>query len=272
MKRLFICGGIALVCFLIWRKAARPVTQITGRAMGCDWKLICSEALEDPRATRAEIARVLEHWEQVMSTWRRDSDLSRYNRGEPATADLLRVLELAEQMRLVTGGAFDHRMLAELGAAGFGPGGTGVDLSSLGKGFAVDRVAEGLRRRGIRRYAFSLAGEVRVGEGTWPVGIELPEPGARTVVETIELTNLAMASSGNARQWNGREGGLLKGHILDPATRKPVLRPPCSVTVIGQEAAVASAWATALFVLGPSGNACAEARGLRVIWHGLPSL
>jgi thiamine biosynthesis lipoprotein len=159
-------------------------------------------------------------------------------------------------------------MLAELTAAGFGPGGMGVDLSSLGKGIAVDAVCERLRQLGIQRHVFSLAGEVRAGEGNWPVRIENADNPA--VGGKIRLSSQAMATSGNYRQWNRREGDKLASHLLNPATGKPVLRPPCGVTVIGPDAAMASGWATALFVLGPEGNPLAEVRGYQVVWTGRP--
>lgn len=266
MKRLLIILGMAGVLFGLWRKQAPAEVLITGRAMGCDWKLVTDERV-DREGLRAEIAAVLEHWEQVLSTWRPDSDLSRYNRGEPATGDLSRVLTIAERLHRETGGAFDHRMLGRLTDAGFGPGGKGVDLSSIGKGFGVERVCEKLKERGIRRYVFSLAGEVKAGEGSWPVGLEAPDPTAAAQPPEL-LSRQAMATSGNYRQWNWRDGEKLAGHILNPATGHPVMRPPCSVVVIGPDAAVASGWATALFVLGSAGNSKAELLGMKVIWRG----
>jgi thiamine biosynthesis lipoprotein len=263
MKRLFILCAFMALCLALWQKHPAPPATLTGRAMGCEWKLVTDQAI-DPDQLRLDIATILEHWEQVLSTWRPDSDLSRHNRGAPATPDLTRVLLLAGEIHTDTGGAFDHRMLGQLTRAGFGPGGEGIDLSSLGKGFAVDRVCEMLRARGIRRHVFSLAGEVRAGEGTWPVGIEGPDG----LAGTIPLSSQAIATSGNYRQWRESRRGKRVSHILDPASGEPVLRPPCSVTVIGTDAATASAWATALFVLGPAGNSAAETHGLTVIWHG----
>jgi thiamine biosynthesis lipoprotein len=236
--------------------------------MGCEWKLVTDERGINRERLRDEVEGILEHWEQVLSTWRPNSDLSRYNRGEPASDDLRRVLDLAEKLHRETGGAFDHRMLAQLAKAGFGPGGTGADLSSVGKGFAVDRVCEFLQERGIRRHVFSLAGEVRAGEGEWPCRIESPT--AEETNPPFPLSHGAMATSGNYRQWKAVKEGRLVSHILDPDTGEPVLRPPCSVTVFGPDAAEASGWATALFVLGPRGNALAEKSGLKVIWKGTP--
>lgn len=265
MKRLLIIFGMVGVLLGLWRKQAPREVMITGRAMGCDWKLVTDEKV-DRDGLRVEIAAVLEHWEQVLSTWREDSDLSRYNRAEAATADLSRAMSIAQRLHRQTGGAFDHRMLGQLTDAGFGPGGTGVDLSSIGKGFGVERVCEMLEDRGIRRYVFSLAGEVKAGEGNWPVAIESPD---RTVQPPPEcLSGQAMATSGNYRQWNRSEEGKLASHILNPATGHPVVRPPCSVTVIGPDAAEASGWATALFVLGPVESHRAELLGMRVVWRG----
>lgn len=264
MKRWLIVLGIIASGFALWRKQSGHMTQLTGRAMGCEWKMLTDEDVSAVDL-RTEIAAELERWEQVLSTWRPDSDLSRHNRGEAASDDLSRVLRMAEQIRQDTGGAFDHRMLAQLTAAGFGPGGSGIDLSSIGKGFAVDRVAERLHERGIDRFVFSLAGEVRAGEGRWPVGIEAPAPDAVRPIRTVELSQQAMATSGNYRQGTPTKEGMISSHILDPATGQPVLRPLCSVTIIGPDAASASAWATALFVRGPKASAPA---GMQVIWQG----
>lgn len=266
MKRALIAIGLAAAAVAILLKRPPPEPML-GRAMGCEWKLQVGERI-DADSVRAEIVNELEKWEQVLSTWRQDSDLSRHNRGEPASPELARVLELAEELHTQSGGAFDHRMLGALTRAGFGPGGEGIDLSSIGKGWAVDRVAERLAARGLRRYAFSLAGEVRTGEGEWPVAIENPDPLVGGIAETLPLSGLALATSGNYRQWRRAAGGKLASHLLDPATGEPVLRPPSSVTVIGPSAARASGWATALFVIGPKGDPLAMARGMWVIRHG----
>jgi FAD:protein FMN transferase len=250
MKRLLILAGVLGVLGVLFFKSRNPQTLITGRAMGCEWKFLTNESINEVEV-RKGIVRSIEHWEQVLSTWRPDSDLSRHNRGEMPTADLAAVIAMAEQLHKDSGGAFDHHLLSALTKAGFGPGGSGIDLSSLGKGYAVDRVCEELQQRGIRSYVFSIAGEVRAGEGTWPVELESPDISGKQPRRTIELSGKALATSGNYRQWNREEGGKLASHIIDPRTGIPVMRPPCSVTVIGPSAALASGLATAAFVLGP---------------------
>ena len=208
--------------------------------MGTTWTLAWRG--DAPPDLRHEVAAVLEHWEQVMSQWRTDSDLSRFNRGEPASDDLTKVIRLAETTREASGGAFDHRILEKVHAAGYGPPGKGIDLSAIGKGFAVDRVGERLRHSGMSDFIFELGGEVLAIGGDWSVDIESPVSKNLKPARTLTLRDRALATSGNYFQ---------PGHLIDPRTGRPVKRPPCSVSVLAADCATADAWATALFVLGP---------------------
>jgi thiamine biosynthesis lipoprotein len=197
-----------------------------------------------------------------MSQWRDDSDLSRANRGEPSSADLLAVIARAEEIQQASAGAFDHRLLRQTGDAGFGVGGQGLDLSGIGKGYAVDRVGDQLRQLGITDFIFELGGEVLAGDGEWEVGIETPDPARRGISRTVKLKNQALATSGNYRLFRQVPGGLAS-HIMDPATGKPVIHTASSVSVIANDCATADAWATALFVMG---DKVPLPHGLEVIW------
>jgi thiamine biosynthesis lipoprotein len=252
---VIVLGALVFIGVLILKGGGTsPRPPLVGRAMGTSWTLAWRGDV--PPELRREVAGVLEHWEQVLSQWRGDSDLSRFNRGEPASTGLARVIRLAEAAREASGGAFDHRILASVHAAGFGPPGTGIDLSAIGKGFAVDRVAERLRQLGVRDFVFELGGEVIAGEGGWSVEIERPTPGAREASRVLTLNGRALATSGNYHQ---------PGHIIDPSTGKPVKRPASSVSVIAADCATADAWATALFVLGPGFREIPA--GIEVTWQ-----
>jgi thiamine biosynthesis lipoprotein len=243
MKRALVMGFAAAVFtgVLIHKsRVAPPRSPLAGHAMGTTWTLAWRG--DAPPGLRHEVAAVLEHWEQVMSQWRVDSDLSRFNRGEPASDDLTKVIRLAGAAREASGGAFDHRILESVHAAGFGPPGTGIDLSGIGKGFAVDRVGARLRQLGVRDFVFELGGEVLAGEGDWAVEIERPVSNSHEAARKLTLRNRALATSGNYHQ---------PGHLIDPRSGKPVKRPPSSVSVLAADCATADAWATALFVLGP---------------------
>jgi thiamine biosynthesis lipoprotein len=248
-----ICLALLSIALLLGYLAVRGkswgISQSIGNAMGCRWKLTCRSVNLNNSDIPGEVSDLLEHWEQVMSAWRDDSDLSRYNRGEPASPDLQRVLELAASIRVATDGAFDERVLEQVHHAGFASAGKGVDLSAIGKGFAADRVAELLRARGINDFLFQIAGETIAGDAAWDVGIEAPDPTTRRVTKTIRLQNRALATSGNYRQFEKTERGILS-HIIDPRTGEPVIRAFSAVTVIANDCATADAWATALFVRG----------------------
>jgi thiamine biosynthesis lipoprotein len=249
LRLVVVCGFLAITAWLFWRGKTPDILRCEGQAMGCSWTLLYRQKSCDPSMLNSDVQQVLDHWENVMSTWKEYSDLSRYNRGEKASADLQRVLDLAEQMRVKSGGAFDARVLDAVHRAGFAPAGQGIDLSGIGKGFAVDRVAETLRARGINDFLFQLAGETMAGDVAWEVGVEAPDPLSRRVVKTILLQNQAMATSGNYRQFHHSDEGI-RSHIIDPRTGRPVIRGFSAVTVIARDAATADAWATALFVSG----------------------
>ena len=253
---------ILIVAFLTAcgkKHIAHPV--LTGQAMGTTWKLSWRTPTDAKLAK--EIPAVLEKWEAVLSQWRDNSDLSRFNHGKPATPELQRVIGLAEEIHKASAGAFDHRLLRETSEAGFGPAGNGIDLSAIGKGFAVDRVGDRLRELGINDFIFELGGEVLTGDGEWEIAIEKPDPSSTEISRTVKLKNQALATSGNYRQFTPAPGGLAS-HIIDPTTRKPIIRPPSSVSVIAKDCATADAWATALFVLGKE---VPDPPDLTVIWN-----
>lgn len=275
MQRTTTIAGILLVALAVawkWQHTTRPPASLQGSSatlhgssMGTRWTLAWRG--NAPANLERRVTGVLDHWEQVLSQWRPDSDLSRFNQGAPASRDLQRVIELAEAVRHASGGAFDHNILHAVHEAGFGPDGNGIDLSAIGKGFAADRVAEMLRSLGVNDFIFELGGEVIAGDQPWPVAIEAPSIATSQPARTITLRRAAVATSGNYRQFLPGPHNSLKSHIIDPRTRQPVLRPPCSVTVTASDCATADAWATAAFVLGPNATL---PTGVTATWQGTP--
>lgn len=264
MKRLLIAAVLAALTLAIYFKSKPAIhEELHGAAMGTTWSLAWRGSA--PAGMEKEITSTLSKWENILSQWKPDSDLSRANRGEPQSEELKRVIALAEEIQKASAGAFDPRLLKETSEAGFGPAGSGIDLSGIAKGFAVDRVGETLRRLGITDFIFELGGEVLAGDGEWEVEIETPDPASRTILRTVKLNNRALATSGNYRQFTPVPSGL-SSHIIDPTTRKPIVRPPSSVTVTAKDCATADAWATALFVLGPDVPA---PDGLGATWNRL---
>ncbi len=152
----------------------------------------------------------------------------------------------------------------------FQPGGALLDLSSVAKGYAVDRLALCLERHGLRHYLVEAGGELR-GAGTrddgqpWWVEVEgVPDgDGAMTPQPVVALHGLAIATSGDYRQYFHQAPGRRVSHTLDPRTGWPVDDGVASATVLAPTCMAADALSTALTVLGPrAGIAFADARGL----------
>ena len=159
MKRsLSILALLVLIGAIVDRSLPDQSGDLRGSAMGTGWHLRWRGDAPDREILRGEVAETLEKWEQVFSQWRDDSDLSRFNRGGKSTDELQRVIELAQEIKSQSSGAFDPGLLQETGEAGFGPEGVGVDLSGIGKGYAVDRVAEALTEAGLEDFLFELGG------------------------------------------------------------------------------------------------------------------
>ena len=156
-------------------------------------------------------------------------------------------------------------------------GGVSIDLSAIAKGHGVDRVADYLDSLQLDDYLVEIGGEIRARgvnreQAPWQIGIEQPVAGQRGVQRIIKLDNMAMATSGDYRNFFEQDGTRYS-HTIDPRTGRPVTHDLASVTVLHPSAMLADAWATGLLVLGPEqGYATAVETGLAAyfIIHGEP--
>jgi thiamine biosynthesis lipoprotein len=141
-----------------------------------------------------------------------------------------------------------------------------LDLSAIAKGFGVDQVADGLDALGVEHYMVEVGGEVRTRglnsrHEPWQIGIERPLPGEQTIELILPLSGLAMATSGDYRNYY-EIGGQRISHTIDPRTGHPLTHNVASVSVVAPLCVRADAYATALLVLGPEGFDLAERLGL----------
>ncbi len=131
-----------------------------------------------------------------------------------------------------------------------------LDCSAVAKGFGSDQVAALLRSRGIQNFMIEIGGEVVV-SGTnpkgkpWRIGISTPDEQTQgKLQETIELTQGAMATSGNYRNFYTAEDGRRLAHTINPHTGYPVQHSILSSTVLAPTCAMADAFATSFMVMG----------------------
>jgi thiamine biosynthesis lipoprotein len=99
-----------------------------------------------------------------------------------------------------------------------------------------------------------IGGEVRAhgrnaSGGPWRIALEKPESGQRAFHAVLNLSNAAMATSGNYRRFWEKDG-VRYGHSLNPKTGYPEKSRLLSATVVSADCATSDAWATACMVMG----------------------
>lgn len=154
---------------------------------------------------------------------------------------------------------------------------TTVDLSAIGQGYAVAKIADILTKHNIRNYLAEIGGEMLVA-GTkpqkqrWKVGVERPVPNSQKINEVITITGnqpTAIMTSGTYRHYFD-DNGKRYSHILDPRTGKPIEHNSVAVTVLLPDATYADAWSTALLCLGSeAGLPVANANDIPAIFYDM---
>ena len=244
---------------------------------------------------QAEIEEELHRFDASLSPFNDTSIITKINRNEAVRPDsfFLRVFRASQRISEETRGAFDITVAPLVNAWGFGfkqgifPDSAEVDslleltgyakvslsdsgcvhkadsrmmltCSAVAKGYAVDVVAQLLKRRGVRNYMVDIGGEVVVGGqnpagGSWRIGINKPVDDSLSVRGDLQallhITDAAMATSGNYRNFYYREGKKY-AHTIDPRTGYPVQHEILSATVVAPDCMSADAYATAFMVMG----------------------
>ncbi len=146
-----------------------------------------------------------------------------------------------------------------------------LDLNGIAKGFGVDELARSLEDVGITQYLVGIDGEMRARGAkpdgrAWAVALEKPNRGVREVMGVMELSDAAIATSGDYRRWVD-VAGRSYAHTMDPATGAPLSNNLAAVTVVAPTGLLADAWATALMVLGENeGPRLAQERGMDALF------
>ncbi len=125
-----------------------------------------------------------------------------------------------------------------------------INPGSVGKGYAIDRVAGRLRRQRIPALITAGFSSMLALGQIWTVGVRDPRHpiGAGRRLATVRLRNLALGTSGNEEQSFEYEGRRY-GHLIDPRTGWPAPS-GMSATVIASSAEQADGLATAFYIGG----------------------
>jgi len=197
---LLFCFAAAIGC---GAATGRPERVFNGETMGTTYtvKVVGENNQPLPDNLAGTIQAVLEDVNAKMSTYRPDSELSRFNQHAsqtpfPVSPETLEVFRIALEVSRQSGGAFDITVGPLVNAWGFGPDECSnppneetlaelrtrvgyhyleirpeglvkkrpdlcCDLSAVAKGYAVDRVALALDQAGVQHYMAEVGGEVR---------------------------------------------------------------------------------------------------------------
>jgi thiamine biosynthesis lipoprotein len=134
---------------------------------------------------------------------------------------------------------------------------TQLNFNAIAKGYCVDMVTKFLQLQGLQNFLVDIGGELCVkGKRTphtkWRVGIQKPtktKEGEIAAEEIVELTDIAVATSGNYRNYIEDNGKRL-GHTINPHTGYPETTNLLSATVMTSTCALADAYATTFMVMG----------------------
>lgn len=146
-----------------------------------------------------------------------------------------------------------------------------LDLNSIAKGYIVDLIADWLDKQGSENYIVEVGGEIRAkgvnAKGiAWRIGVDAPfdnnnSPGEH-LQKVVQISNLALATSGNYRRFHYNAEGERISHTLNPQTGRSHTTTLLSATVIAPHCATADALATA-FMASDEQDAIALAERLR---------
>ena len=130
-----------------------------------------------------------------------------------------------------------------------------IDLGSIGKGYAIERAVEKLKKAGLRKFIVDIGGKL----GVWFEGTHgLDSTAAEVLIRhprkeggffgRFRVGTGAVSTSGDYQRYF-MENGVRYHHLLDPETGFPV-RGLMGVTVVTDDALAADAYSTVAFLLG----------------------
>ncbi|RPA31028.1 FAD:protein FMN transferase [Shewanella frigidimarina] len=303
----------ALLLLVSACSSPEPIISLSGSTMGTTYhiKVVNSDRLPEAQLLQAEIDMALEVVNDQMSTYRSDSELSKFNQLQvqqsvKVSADTIKVIEEGMRLYQETDGALDITLGPVVNLWGFGPdkrpttiptqaqidnakakmgikelsikgltltkhnADLYVDLSSIAKGFGVDKIAAILDKYHVSGYLVEIGGELNV-KGTkddntpWRVAVEQPTTEGQAVQQVIEPGTMSLATSGDYRNFY-QENGERFSHLIDPRNGYPIKHKLASATVLHSSCMTADGYATAMMVLGTEASlALAKEKNLAIM-------
>lgn len=238
-----------------------PYHSFDGRIFGTRYKVQYQAHKQlglTPSQLKQKVENELQRIDQIASSWKADSEISRFNRSSARddfrlSKELSEIVALSEEVKACTDGAFDIHYR-----------GKDIDVSAIAKGYAVDRICDYLGEElHIDAYLVDIGGEIKAkGENAkgkpWTVAIYIPPSHAHVKGPHVELSDTSIATSGQY---------FKPDHIKASGAGHGISNDLLSCSVIHPSNATADALATALFVMGSeAGLAWAKEHAIRAIF------
>ena len=284
-KLIALLAGIILLLIAL-NHNSNSLYIISGDAYGTTWSISSTEFIADNH--KDEINKIINKIDLVASNYKSESEISQINLKQSSnqfiSSDLFNILTIAKNVELVSEG-FYNIMLGKISSKlGFAPdfGNTtshkGIssfdldeknkslirysdnwfDLSSIAKGYAVQQIHNYLVSNNLVNHLIDIGGELIISGNKkgepWNVGIQNPLSkinNSTTSVNSKGHEFLAIATSGEYRNFKLDENGNKVTHSINPNTLLSIDNNILSVTVVNEfSATYADAYATAFNVMG----------------------
>jgi len=284
-KLIALIAGIILLV-VAYNHNQKSLYEISGSAYGTRWSISSTEYISDLH--KNNIISIINRIDYVASNYKEDSEIAIINFSQEndfkISSDLLNILIIAKDVENSSDGFYNIMMAKVSGQLGFSPdfnntldqvkvssytiddqnsilyrdSSNWFDLSSIAKGYAVQTIHNYLKENNMNNHLIDIGGEIIVNgssiEDNWKIGIQDPSSISNKALKVITNKNssfLAIATSGEYRNYKIDDNGDKVSHTINPNTLKSISNKILSVTVLHQSSATyADAYATALNVMG----------------------
>ena len=291
MSRYFFSKVIALLAGIIllviaYNHNINSLYVVSGNAYGTTWSVTSPQYIADNH--KEAIKDIINDIDYVASNYKLESEISKINMSfsefQFISDDLFDILKIAKNVEDISEGYYNIMLGKISSSLGFAPDfGKNVlqknlstyeldeknnslirysenwfDLSSIAKGYAVQKIHEYLSASNINNHLIDIGGELIISGSKngipWNVGIQNPSSNIDSSTITINNENydfLAIATSGEYRNFKVDNNGNKITHTINPRTLSSIDNDILSVTVINEYSATYSdAYATAFNAMG----------------------
>ena len=268
--------------------AEKEFYEFSGKTMGTDYTIKYSAKLPNQSNNKDKVDQLLEDINNQMSTYISDSEISRFNTFNDTTwfaisDEFAYVVTSSFKYYEISNGLYDITVMPLVNLWGFGPEifldipsktqidsvlqfvsqdlieidgnkirkkdpRVQIDLSSIAKGYAVDKIIEILDYKNIM---VEIGGEVRtISNGKiWQIGVSTPSISNfnNDVEYIVPITNHSLATSGNYRNFYDK---TFYHHEINPLSGYPIQSSLGSISILTNTSCMeADGLSTALYMM-----------------------